>query len=55
MDTTDLPKEVARIKFKARRIEWLHWRKLGMRLLWRSILLNCRMGNRKMKILVGRK
>lgn len=55
MDTANLPKEIARIKLKARYIEFLHWKKLGMRLLWRSVLLNFRIGNRKMKYLVGRK
>jgi hypothetical protein len=55
MDTAHLPKEIARIKLKARYIEFLHWKKLGLRLLWRSILLNFRIGNQKMKCLVGRK
>ena len=55
MDTAHLPKEIARIKLKARYIEFLHWKKLGLRLLWRSILLNCQIGNQKMKCLVGRK
>lgn len=55
MDTTHLPKEISRIKLKARYIEFLHWKKLGMRLLWRSMLLNLRLGNRKMKCLVERK
>ena len=55
MDTTNLPKAIARIKFRARYIEFLHWKKLGLRLLWRAILLNCRIGSRKIKCLTGRK
>lgn len=49
MDTADLPKEIAIIKFRARWIELQHWKKLGLRLLWKSILLNCQTGSRKIK------
>jgi hypothetical protein len=55
MDTANLPKEIARIKFNARYIEFMHWKRLGMRLMWRSLLLNYRIGSQKMKHLVGRK
>ncbi len=55
MDTAHLPKEIARIKFRVRQIELLHFKKLGLRLLWKSILLNCRMGSQKIRCLVGGK
>ncbi len=55
MDTTDIPKEIARIKLRARWIELQHWKKLGLRLLWKSILFNCQGGHRKIDYQVGRK
>ncbi len=55
MRSANLPREVARIKFRVRWIEMLHWRKLGLRLLWRSVLMNARIGNRKLKLMLAKK
>jgi hypothetical protein len=55
MRSAYFPKEVSRIKLKARWIELLHLRKFGLRLLYRSILLNFRMGTQKLKWLMIKK
>ncbi len=55
MRSANLPREIARIKFRVRWIEILHWRKIGLRLLWRSVLMNARIGNRKLKLMFARK
>jgi len=55
MRSANFPKEVSRIKFRARWIELLHWRKMGLRLLYRSILLNFRIGTQKLKWLMVKK
>lgn len=55
MSSVVVPREIARIKSKARRIEWLHWRKMGVRLLWGSVLLKGRMGTQKVRCLFAKK
>ncbi len=35
-------REIAKIKLRSLWIEWVHWKKLGWRLMWRSMLLNHR-------------
>jgi len=48
MRAANLPKELSRIKFRVLWIELLHWRKMGMRLLFR-------MGTQKLRSLRVRK
>jgi len=55
MYSANLPREITRIKFRARWIELSHWRRIGMRLLWRSVLMNLKLWSRKMKLRLARR
>ncbi|UCD10473.1 MAG: hypothetical protein JSU88_07140 [Nitrospinaceae bacterium] len=39
--------EVGKIKRRVLWIEFLHWKKIGLRLLWRAILMNTRLWMKK--------
>lgn len=54
MRSVHFPKEISRIKSEARWIGLKHWRKLGMRLLWASILMNLQTAIQKLKWLFTR-
>ena len=47
MTSTQPAKELFKIKLRSLWIEWVHWKKIGWRLLWRSMLMNYRIRTRR--------
>ena len=43
------PNDAGKIKMRARWIELLHYKKMGMRLLWRGVLMNLKIIRRKFR------
>ncbi len=55
MALADPSKQLTRIRLRSLWIEFLHWKKLGWRLLWRSLLLNYRIRARRIQAAFARR